>query len=201
MDEPKKKKKTGGRAAGTLNKRTLIGKSVAETLSNWLGFDDAAVERTGLINGDGYRGRQKLLDMWNDKRPVDPQHVALAKFLFSYAHGLPGKHQEPKPSKEPFLFINYRHGHDPMEPKTTAMLEAKAQEERLLAIEAGTVDPETIISANAAAEAKLDAKKDAEGEGLEVVDLPVPDLSAIRDMMGPPSSAQYERDRAPRGER
>jgi hypothetical protein len=179
--------------AGTLNKRTLIGKSVAETLSNWLGFDDAAVERTGLINGDGYRGRQKLLDMWNDKRPVDPQHVALAKFLFSYAHGLPGKHQEPKPAKEPFLFINYRAGHDPMEPKTTAMIAAKEQEERLLALEAGTVDPETIISANAAAEAK--GKDAAAAEELEIV---VPPLEPYE--VGPVVPVR-ERDRMPRNER
>jgi hypothetical protein len=162
---------------------------VAETLSNWLGFDDASVERTGQINGDGYRGRQKLRDMWDDKRPVHPQYITLAKFLFSYAHGLPGKHQEPKAAKEPFLFINYRQV-DPMAAKTTAMLESKAQEERLLAIEEGRVDPEEILRARAAAEAKKD---DPPGEELEAV---VP----------PPEPYEFpqpvrERDRAPRGER
>jgi hypothetical protein len=195
MDEPKKKKKTGGRAAGTLNKRTLIGKSVAETLSNWLGFDDTSVERTGQINGDGYRGRQKLRDMWDDKRPVDPQYITLAKFLFSYAHGLPGKHQEPKAAKEPFLFINYRQV-DPMADKTAKMIEERDAELALLALqEGGREDPETIIAANAAAEAKgKDAAAAEEGEGLVAVDIPEP-------LEFGPVAPVRERDRAPRNER
>ncbi len=84
------RKKRGGRIPGSKNRSTLIGKDVAETLKNWLGFDSAAVER-GQLNAAGYRGRLKLKAMWDDERPVDPQFVVLAKFLFSYAFGNPGK--------------------------------------------------------------------------------------------------------------
>jgi hypothetical protein len=85
------RKKTGGRKPGSLNRKTIIGKNVQETLKNWLGFDDESVARTGKIDGKGYGGRLKLEAMWNQGRPVDPKFLALAKFLFSYGYGIPGR--------------------------------------------------------------------------------------------------------------
>jgi hypothetical protein len=144
MDQ-KKRKKTGGRPPGGLNKRTLVGKSVSETLKNWLGFDDEAVARTGQIDGDGYRGRLALRQMWNDQRPIDPQYIALAKFLFSYAYGLPGKAVERKVEREQLIFAT-THGYVPwdsrapeaarLNARSQAMIESKSEEIKLQAIEA-----------------------------------------------------------------
>ncbi len=111
-DEKKPRKKTGGRMAGVPNKRTLIGRSVSETLKNWLGFDDDSVARTGMIDGKGYAGREKLRAMFDDQRPVDPQYVALCKFLFSYAYGTPAKHVIDKVQKDPLIFVA-QHGYLP----------------------------------------------------------------------------------------
>jgi hypothetical protein len=104
-----------------------------------------------------------------------------------------------KPPNQGLYFINYRAGHDPLKAKTDAMLEAKAQEERLLALEEGWQDPEEILrGARTAADAK--GKDDEVAEELEAVKPDMPDLSAVRDML-PPQRSQYERDRLPRGER
>src|SRR3979411_2768432 len=110
--EKKPRKKTGGRVPGSKNKRTLIGKDVAETLKNWLGFDNESVQRTGMVDGDGYRGRLALKAMWDDQRPVDPHYVAPAKFLFGYAYGLPGKAVERKEQREQLIFAT-THGYVP----------------------------------------------------------------------------------------
>jgi hypothetical protein len=118
MDK-KPRKKTGGRVPGSKNKRTLIGKDVAETLKNWLGFDNESVERTGMIDGDGYRGRLALKAMWDDQRPVDPQYVALAKFLFGYAYGTPGKHQQEGVQRETLVFST-SHGYLPWDSRAPA---------------------------------------------------------------------------------
>ncbi|SRR6266478_2303453 len=159
MSEKKPRKKTGGRVPGSKNKRTLIGKDVSETLKNWLGFDDESVQRTGMIDGKGYAGRLKLEAMWDDRRPVDPQYVALAKFLFSYAYGTPGKATEGKVEREPMVFAT-THGYQSWDPRAPGaaemnarsqrMIEAKAEEIKLRALEAKgevievekTVDPE-----------------------------------------------------------
>jgi len=176
-DEQKPRKKRGGRVAGVPNKRTLIGKSVSETLSNWLGFDDAAVERTGMIDGKGYGGRLKLEAMWNKGRPIDPQFVALGKFLFSYAYGNPGKMvMESKQQRPPVIFLGSKPW-DPENPNNKAMdarsarmIEAKDAEEKLRALEAK--QPEII---------DVESAKADEGETLErVIEPPPPDPSAFR---------------------
>src|SRR6266478_1950666 len=123
MDQKKPRKKTGGRKPGSLNRKTIVGKSVSETLKNWLGFDDESVERTGRLDANGYRGRLALKAMWDDERTVDPRYLALAKFLFSYAYGLPGKATERKEHRDPLVFastsgyVNW----DPRHPAAAAM--------------------------------------------------------------------------------
>jgi hypothetical protein len=134
----------------------------------------------------------------------------LSKLALSYGIGLPAKlAPPPPPQRDGLYFVHYKTqralecgSDDVMEAKTTRMLESKAQEERLLAIEAGTADPEVILAARAAADrtGKVVEVVDGAEEQLEAVDMPVADISAIRDMLGPPSS-QYERDRPARGER
>jgi hypothetical protein len=173
---PKGLPKTGGRVKGVPPKVTTETKAnIAEFLTN-------------LTTGN-LRWRQRVARIL-DGNTMPQDFLAWSKVAFDRSLGLPAKYQAPKPEKEPFLFINYRHGDDPMRQKTDLMIEAKAQEERLLAIEEGRVDPEEILRARAAAEAKKD---DPPGEELEAV---VP----------PPEPYEFpkpvrERDRAPRGER
>jgi hypothetical protein len=125
------KKKRGGRVPGSKNKRTLIGKDVAETLKNWLGFDNESVQRTGMIDGDGYRGRLALKKMWNDERPIDPQYIALAKFLFSYAYGLPTKVVEHKEQRPQLIFASTS-GHVPWSPLAPGAAEMNARSQRMI---------------------------------------------------------------------
>jgi hypothetical protein len=129
--EKKPRKKTGGRVPGSKNKRTLIGKDVAETLKNWLGFDNESVQRTGMVDGDGYRGRLALKAMWDDQRPVDPQYVALAKFLFGYAYGLPGKAVERKEQREQLIFAT-THGYVPWDSRAPEAARLNARSERMI---------------------------------------------------------------------
>ena len=92
MSDEKKigKGKAGpGRPKGRLNNRTLIGKSVAETLKNMLGFDDESVQRTGQIDREGYGARLRLAKMLRGERDVDPAFIGALKFTFAYAFGSP----------------------------------------------------------------------------------------------------------------
>jgi hypothetical protein len=130
----------------------------------------------------------------------------LSKLALSYGIGLPAKLAPPPPPQRAGIhFIHYRTqrailsgSDDPMEPQTTAMLKARAQEDALLALEAGgREDPEVIIAARAAGEA---IKPPEAEDTLESV-LPGPaDPSATRDMDGPPEFRPLERDRPARGE-
>lgn len=78
MDKPKRKR--GGRARGSKNKSTLIGKNIQETLRNWIGLDDASVVRTGMIaalgraggSAPGARGRHDQGEGETTSRPPDP---------------------------------------------------------------------------------------------------------------------------------
>ena len=108
--------------------------------------------------------------MWDDKRVVDPRFVALAKFLFSYAYGLPGRAKEGQQQREPLVFastsgyVNW----DPRHPaaaaidaRSKAMNESKDQELRMQALEAAKPD-----------EMIIDVKKgdtEVDGETLESV--------------------------------
>jgi hypothetical protein len=166
-----KRKKTGGRRPGSKNKATLIGKSVSETLSNWIGLDDAAVERTKMINGPGYRGRLKLKAMWDGERPVDPSYVVLAKFLFAYGFGTPRRMEQPVSTRRSIAFIT-RNGlpweSDPMWREEKEMLEAQ-KAERLTEQLAREAQAEDAIVVK-----KVDSATDA-GETLEAVNLPEPE--------------------------
>jgi hypothetical protein len=139
-------------------------------LKNWLGFDDASVARTGMIDGDGYRGRQKLRAMWDGDRPIDPQYIVLAKFLFAYGYGTPAKMPvEGRTGKT--LIFSMTHGMEPWHPavdplreRAEAMIQAKAEREKLLALEEAKP---VVIEAKAAPD-------EPEGEALESVSLPEP---------------------------
>jgi hypothetical protein len=166
MDKPKKKR--GGRVPGSKNKRTLIGKDVSETLKNWLGFDNASVERTGQIDGEGYRGRLALREMWEDRRPIDPRYIALAKFLFSYAYGTPGKFQPDVVQRDPLVFATL-HGYQPWDDRApgAAAINARSKEmnaakDQMLALEAKG----EVIEVEKKGDTEIDA------ETLESVNLP-----------------------------
>jgi hypothetical protein len=168
--EKKPRKKTGGRKPGSLNRKTIIGKNISDTLKAWIGLDDESVARTGMIDGEGYRGRLALRQMWNDERPVDPQFVALAKFLFGYAYGTPGKHQQGGVQRQTLVFASVS-GHVPWSPlapgaaemnaRSAAMNAAKENDLRMKALEAAK--PDEVI---------IDVKKgdtEIDGEVLEAV--------------------------------
>jgi hypothetical protein len=134
-----------------------------------------------MIDGKGYAGRLKLEAMWDDRRPVDPQYVALAKFLFSYAYGTPGKATEGKVEREPMIFAT-THGYQSWDPRAPGaaemnarsqrMIEAKAEEIRIQALEAK--GEAVVIDAKATA-----AEDDAAVETLEAVVPPPEDPSAF----------------------
>jgi hypothetical protein len=174
MDEKKpRRKKTGGRKPGSLNRKTIIGKDIAETLRNWLGFDNESVERTGMIDGDGYRGRLALKAMWDDQRPVDPQYVALAKFLFGYAYGTPGKHQQEGVQRETLIFST-SHGYLPWDARAPAAAALNARSVLMIEGKAEEIALQAEARAAEAAAPKDDAKKgDTEIDG-EVLELVVP---------------------------
>lgn len=132
-----------GRPPGGLNKRTLLGKSVSETISNMLGFDEAAVERTKMINGKGYAGRLKFEQMINGERPPHPEWLATLKVALSYAYGLPGRMVTDKgPQRPSVLFVALDNqkpweGENRMDRKSIAMNAAKEQERLMLEADKG----------------------------------------------------------------
>jgi hypothetical protein len=173
--EKKPRKKTGGRKPGSLNRKTVIGKNVSETLKAWIGLDDESVARTGMIDGEGYRGRLALRDMWEDRRPVDPQFVALAKFLFGYAYGTPGKAVERKEQRDQLLFIT-THGYVPWDSRAPAAAALNARSVRMIEGKAEEVILQAEARAAEAAEKVIDAKADHDPdlEPLESVSPPEP---------------------------
>jgi hypothetical protein len=165
MDEKKpRRKKTGGRKPGSLNRKTIIGKNISDTLKAWIGLDDESVARTGMIDGEGYRGRLALREMWNDQRPVDPQFVALAKFLFSYAYGLPTKVVEHKEQRLQLTFAT-THGYLPYDSRAPAAIEMNKRSAALNAAK----DQELLQALEAKGEV-IEVEKTADTEVLESVD-------------------------------
>lgn len=155
---------------------------------------------TNLTRGN-LRWRQRAARCLEGGDGLTPQEFRVwTRLALDYSIGTPSKHVAEKPEREPFLFINYRPDHDPMEAKTTAMLAAKQEEERLLALEQGRPDLGAIIAAQASGKAPAAQKAEEAFEELEAVKPDMPDPSAVRDML-PPQRSQYERDRLPRGER
>jgi len=172
--EKKPRKKTGGRVPGSKNRNTLIGKNVSETLKNWLGFDDESVQRTGQIDGDGYRGRLALKAMWNDERPIDPQYIALARFLFSYAYGQPGK-MPVEGVHRPTLIFASTSGQVPWSDHAPGAAEMNARSQRM-------IEAKQVLEAakpDEAIEAKAAVEDDAAAEVLEAVVPPPEDRRAF----------------------
>jgi hypothetical protein len=97
IDEPKKPgrpkglPKTGGRKKRVPNK---LGTTISETFRNFLGLDDEAVERTGMIDSKGYGCRVRLKEMLDGKRDPDPAYTGLLRVALSYAYGTP-RRMEP----------------------------------------------------------------------------------------------------------
>jgi hypothetical protein len=151
-----------GRKKGSKNLATLVGKTVQDTFRNFLGLDDEAVVRTGMIDGKGYSARERLAEMYRGERTPDPAYTNLLKVGLSYAYGTPGKMQVEGEKRKSLVFVTttglypWDDRMDNMKPITDRMLEQKAQEERL----------------------QLEAKPPAAGpdpdepEGLEVVQEP-----------------------------
>jgi hypothetical protein len=107
--------------------------------------------------------------MWNDQRPIEPQFIALAKFLFGYAYGLPGKAVERKEQREQLVFATL-HSYlpfdsrvDPGRETSQRMIKAKSEELALAALEAKGEPPVTI-----------DAKATAAEDDAEVLEVVVP---------------------------
>jgi hypothetical protein len=73
--EMAKGRKTGGRRPGSLNRNTLVGKNVSEIFKHMMGIDDAAVERTGQINREGYRFRCRWQEILDGERSPDPAYT------------------------------------------------------------------------------------------------------------------------------
>ena len=136
--EKKPRKKTGGRKPGSLNKNTLLGKGIAEVFRNMLGFDDAAVERTGIINGKGVLARERIIDTLHGRRPAtNAEHRALVAMMLPYAYGLPNKMPLAGGPNRTLIFA-MTHGMEPWHPsvdplreRAEAMIQAKAERERL----------------------------------------------------------------------
>jgi hypothetical protein len=162
-------KKTGGRKPGSLNRNTMIGKSVSETFRNWLGFDDEAVARTGVISQEGYRARTRLKEMIDGDRTPDPAWTNLLKVVMSYGYGVPGKMADSTQKRQSLVFVTtsglypWDERMDNLKPVTDRMIAEKEAEARLQ-LEAGK-KPETI-------EAAADKADSEVPESLEVVDPP-----------------------------
>ena len=126
-----------------------------------------------MIDGRGYGGRLKLEAMWNKGRPIDPQFVALGKFLFSYAYGIPGKMPMEAGPQKPSLIFTTIHGHQPWSPLAPANIAMDARSAKMNAENDAAL-------ALAAAERKAEAievepaKAEPDAETLEIVrdDLP-----------------------------
>lgn len=168
---------TGGRKPGSKNKSTLLGKGIAEVFRNMLGFDDEAVERTGIINGRGVSARKRIIDTLHGRRPVtNAEHRALVAMMLPYAYGLPNKMPLAGGPNRTLIFA-MTHGYqpwapevDPLRERAAAMIQAKAEREQLLALEGGTP---TVIEATKA------APNEPEGETLESVSEPPDNPSAF----------------------
>jgi hypothetical protein len=163
-------RKTGGRKPGSLNKSTLIGKSVQETFRNWLGFDDESVARTGIISQEGYRARTRLKEMIDGDRTPDPAWTNLLKVVMSYGYGVPGKMADSTKKRESLVFVStsgllpWDERMDNMKPMTDRMIAQKAEEEKLQ-LEAAKKPAEPI-------EAAADNDSEAPVEALELVEPP-----------------------------
>jgi hypothetical protein len=135
-------RKTGGRRPGSLNKSTLVGKGVSEIFKHMMGIDDAAVERTGQINREGYGFRRRWQEILDGTRNPDPAYTNVVKLSLAYAVGNPGKLQEASKQRESLVFLT-TNGMVPWDPRadsmkdiTDRMLIQKSAEEKVLALEA-----------------------------------------------------------------
>lgn len=149
--EMAKGRKTGGRRPGSLNRNTLVGKNVSEIFKYMMGIDDAAVERTGQINREGYGFRRRWQEILDGQRSPDPAYTQVVKLSLAYAVGNPGKLQEAGKQRESLVFVTtsgllpWDERMDNMKSQTDKMLAESAAEDKLKALEAKK--PETIETA------------------------------------------------------
>jgi hypothetical protein len=106
--------------------------------------------------------------MWDDERPVDPQYVALAKFLFSYAYGTPSKHQPNVVQRDPLLFISTT-GYTPWDPANPLAKEMNERSARMIAEGDARLALEAAERKGEVIEAKATVEDDANAETLESV--------------------------------
>src|SRR6266849_6594333 len=84
---PKGLPKTGGGSRkGVPN---FVGSTISETFKNFLGLDDASVEKFGRIDSDGLRCRVRIKEMLDGKRDPDPAYTGLLRVALGYAFGNP----------------------------------------------------------------------------------------------------------------
>jgi hypothetical protein len=163
-EKPKKPKGTvgGGRAPGQKNILPPLGKSARETLQNMLGFDDAAVARTGQINGPGVAARQRLFETLHGLRPSTPKEFLEAlRFVWDRGIGTPTRMRDDAVQKPSLIFTTI-HGHQPWSPLAPANREMDARSAKMnaendaqLALEAAERAKPVVIEAEAEPELEL----------------------------------------------
>jgi len=143
-----------------------------------LGFDDAAVARTGKINGPGVAARQRLFETLHGLRPATPKEwLETLRFVWDRAIGLPVKMTGDVVQRPPLVFTSL-HGHVPWSPlapenrkmdaRSAALNAANDEEIRMRALE--KAKPPEVIEAADESETTLEVVKP----------LPAEDPSAYR---------------------
>jgi hypothetical protein len=125
-----------------LNRNTLVGKGASEIFKHMMGIDDAAVERTGRIDGKGYGFRLRWQEILGGRRTPDFAYTNVVKLSLAYAVGNSGKLQEAGKQRESLVFLT-TNGLLPWDPRADSMKDIidrmqaeKSAEEKLKAIEA-----------------------------------------------------------------
>jgi hypothetical protein len=171
--KPRKGTVGGGRAPGQRNILPPLEKSARATLQAMLGFDDAAVARTGQINGPGVAARQRLFETLHGLRPATPKEFLEAlRFVWDRAIGTPVKMAGDVVQRPSVVFVT-THGRQPWDPAVDPGREKSAQmikdKEAQLQLEAADRKAEAAVIEAAP------AKGDTDAESLEIVresDLP-----------------------------
>ena len=137
-----KGRKTGGRRPGSLNRNALVGKGASEIFKHMMGIDDAAVERTGRIDGKGYGFRLRWQEILDGRRTPDFAYTQRREALVGLRRGEPRQLQETGKQRESLAFLT-TNGLLPWDPRADSMKDIidrmqaeKSAEEKLKSIEA-----------------------------------------------------------------
>lgn len=103
-----------------MNRNTLVGKGASEIFKHMMGIDDAAVERTGRIDGKGYGFRLRWQEILGGRRAPDFAYTNVVKLSLAYAVGNPGKLQETGKQRESLVFLT-TNGLLPWDPRADSM--------------------------------------------------------------------------------